>query len=824
MPVEDSRTRGDVQALFDALPPPPLGTDTLARAGDLLRRLPDGESAALLGATVDDYTLTAVLGRGGQATVYLAEDRAGGRFALKVPHQALLNRLIREAQILFHLDHPHVVRVERAQIKGEIPYVVTEYLPQGTLADRLREQGRLPASEVRALAWQILKALAYAHRKGVVHRDLKPSNVLFAADDTVKVADFGIGRLSLVEGRQIAGTLVSAERTLFAGTPLYMAPEQVHAADVDARADLYALGKLLYEALTGLPPRTIKPVSRLVPGLHPSWDDYLFVLVEEQPGGRFPSASAALAALPSDATPGAELSPQAAASLFASAFKPHSQASAIADALTRAAESSARTQLGVLEPGDRVGDYLVVAPLGQDATFSRYLAVAGTPSGGYARLELPGPPASAHAERFAERFLDDARFCIGLPPHPHLVRVLHADRLPGGRPYRVVEHGPDQTLEAWLRQHRRATPAAALRIVRQLAQALQVLHAAGGLHRDLKPDAIRISPAGDAKLDSLGLAVDLNESLRLGADGALIGTPLYMAPEIGRVREVDGRTDLYSLGLVWYELVSGVQPLEGFSAVEILSAKAHALIPAIATWAPDLPEAHRQVLERLLATDRDARHVDANHLLDDLDRLAGEPTARAARPPRKPSLWSRLATALLPRREPPRQVPPERRRLILGEAQIEALEATLKTHRRRAGARCCLLIDIEGHPVTQTGDLAPLNLETVAALVAASFAATNEVAKAFAQPGFTTLTHEAPEGTWRLARVDRRILLVLLFDPHATEPARQDTGARELAAALTVWFQDFRDRPADWQGVEDLFEGRDRPDVDDVIDDLFGDV
>lgn len=299
--------RPDVSSFLAEFEPPPMSASLQEAATKLARELAGAWSHGALpaGVQLGSYTIQGPLGQGGQATVYLAEDAAGERFAIKVPRQELLARLVTEAQILFHLDHPRVVRIVAADVKSSPPYLVTEHLSGGTLAAVLEAapEGRLSPERVRDLALGVLDALAYAHEKGVVHRDLKPSNILFDAEGAVKVADFGIGSLALA--KRLEGTLVSHDLTGVAGTPLYMAPEQEQGARVDGRADLYSLGKLVYQALTGRSPRTIRPLRHVLPaghsGLDLSWEDFILRLVEDDPGERYvdaASARAALAALP----------------------------------------------------------------------------------------------------------------------------------------------------------------------------------------------------------------------------------------------------------------------------------------------------------------------------------------------------------------------------------------------------------------------------------------------------------------------------------------------------------------------------------------------
>lgn len=300
MSLEHTLERADVVSFLAEFEPPPMSEELREATAELADALAGAWSHGALppGVALGGYTIQEPLGHGGQASVYRAEDAAGQSFALKVPHQELLQRLIREAQILFHLDHPRVVRIVAAEVKASPPYLVTEHLSGGTLADVLERapEGRLEPERVREVALAVLEALAYAHEKGVIHRDLKPSNILFDAAGEPKVADFGIGSLSLVN--RLEGTLVSHDRTGVAGTPLYMAPEQELAgAEVDARADLYALGKLVYRALSGRSPRTIKPLRRVLPELDVAWEDFILRLVEDDPAERYPSAVAAREAL-----------------------------------------------------------------------------------------------------------------------------------------------------------------------------------------------------------------------------------------------------------------------------------------------------------------------------------------------------------------------------------------------------------------------------------------------------------------------------------------------------------------------------------------------
>jgi hypothetical protein len=191
------------------------------------------------------------LGRGSMGTVHLGEDVVlGRRVAVKeltgplAAQPEVRERFLREARALAQISSPRVVQIYDIYREGDRQFLSMELCEGEDLAARLKKSGRLPAKEAARLGAQIAEALAAAHARGVVHRDLKPANVLFSGSD-IKVADFGLARLgdSSMTG---SGAVM--------GTPSYIAPEQARGAAVDARADLYALGCVLFEMLSGNPP------------------------------------------------------------------------------------------------------------------------------------------------------------------------------------------------------------------------------------------------------------------------------------------------------------------------------------------------------------------------------------------------------------------------------------------------------------------------------------------------------------------------------------------------------------------------------------------
>src|SRR5215210_863711 len=196
------------------------------------------------------YRLDAQIGAGGMSTVYLAFDQTlERRVAIKLMHREIasdsdqLERFRREARAVAQLSHPHIVGVIDAGEDEGRPYIVFEYVEGETLKDRIRRMGRLPVDEAIAYAIEIARALGCAHQGGIVHRDIKPQNILIDEEGTAKVTDFGIARSLTEEGLTAEGRVL--------GTTDYVSPEQALGHAVDGRSDVYSLGVVLFEMLTG---------------------------------------------------------------------------------------------------------------------------------------------------------------------------------------------------------------------------------------------------------------------------------------------------------------------------------------------------------------------------------------------------------------------------------------------------------------------------------------------------------------------------------------------------------------------------------------------
>ncbi|MEA3350523.1 MAG: protein kinase [Chloroflexota bacterium] len=269
-----------------------------------------GMEDALIGHTLGAYQLVDRLGQGGMATVYKAYEPALDRYvAVKVLPQFFardpnfMQRFRREARAIAQLNHPNIVPIHNYGEEGDITYLVMRYVEGGTL-----QQGRGsvydPERAVRLII-PVASALAYAHKQGIIHRDIKPGNVLLSGDDWPLLTDFGLAKM-MEDATRLTKTGVGV------GTPVYMSPEQGHGAEVDHRTDIYSLGIMLYEMLTGeVPFRAATPMAIIIkhinapmpmprkvnPNISETLEGIILKATAKSPDNRFQTADEMIAAL-----------------------------------------------------------------------------------------------------------------------------------------------------------------------------------------------------------------------------------------------------------------------------------------------------------------------------------------------------------------------------------------------------------------------------------------------------------------------------------------------------------------------------------------------
>ena len=254
---------------------------------------------------IGKYELKKLLGEGASSKVYLALDTyASAEVALKVIDSRVIEdselgeltrgQFMNEATLAGKLAHPHIVSILEAVMGEDSGYVAMEYVPGGSLAQFTKPEGLLPVEDVIQIGFKSCSALDYAFRQGIVHRDIKPANILVVEGTNIKVADFGAALLKTVESTQ----------DLVIGTPSYMSPEQIGGAPLTHHSDMYTMGVVLYELLTGQRPFTAStmaalfqkitkenavPPSAVRPSVSSKLDPILLRVLSKRPEDRYPT-------------------------------------------------------------------------------------------------------------------------------------------------------------------------------------------------------------------------------------------------------------------------------------------------------------------------------------------------------------------------------------------------------------------------------------------------------------------------------------------------------------------------------------------------------
>jgi len=530
------------------------------------------------------------------------------------------SRFIDIAEAMSRIQHDNVAKVFEARRLGPDRVVMAmEYLEGRDLSEVIAEAGELDPSDVVRIGKQVSAGLAEAHRAGIAHLDLKPENVFLVKDtegeEQVKLLDFGIGELrSAAE----AGAARIDASGLPVGTPEYWSPEQAVGGSLDPRSDVYSLGVMLYEALAGKTPFYSHSVSDMVEahqrtapktidrptGRAPvprKLEKLVLRCLAKDPAQRFGSADELARELDALAQPVLRASRPGPPSTG----EPVKRKSGVSDlGGTRPSSRFGRTcpkcglhyapevefcpkdgerlpEVHTLPTGDddpivgeQIGSYRILRMIGEGGMGRVYLA-EHTLLGRKVALKMLLSEYSKD-KNAVSRFFHEAR-AVNQIGHANIVDITDFVEHVGGDNYYVMEFLDGMSLHSEMKKHKQIQAERIVNIGRQVSSALAASHKAGIVHRDLKPENIFLIENLDrpdfVKLLDFGIAKLVNasgDSLQKTRAGAVMGTPEYMSPEQASAEEVDGRTDIYSLGVILYEMACGEVPIKASSFSQML--------------------------------------------------------------------------------------------------------------------------------------------------------------------------------------------------------------------------------------------------------------
>ncbi len=595
------------------------------------------------------YEIIEQLGSGGMGVVYLAQDPVLGRkVAIKVIDDKMVaqpemrERFYREARASGRLSHQNLTIVhDVGEVEGK-PYIVMEYLKGKDLRAMISEHEPLRLDQKLDYALQICRGLEAVHSEDIIHRDIKPENVKILAGGKVKIMDFGIAKPA-------ASTMTQPGARM--GTPWYMSPEQIKGKGIDKRADIFSFGVLFYELLTYEKPfdgddTTVlykimheepEPLALKDGALNDDLQAVINICLAKQAGNRYanfsemiPELERLLALAQKEQKVKALLAEAKTLTLkqnFTEAVArydavlalegAHAEAKTLKqDCLEKERETKTMKNFSGQMTGETISHYRVLERLGaggmgvvykaEDTRLKRFVALKFL------------PPELTRNEEAKRRFIREAQAASALD-HPNICTVHGIEETENGQLFICMAHYTGGTLRKKISEDK-PDIAECLALAGQIAQGLIAAHANGIVHRDLKPANIILTKDGVVKIVDFGLA-KLAGATRLTKTGASMGTLSYMSPEQVKGQEVDHRSDVWSFGVILYEMLTGKSPFQAEQELALLYAIANEKPAPFPKLVPAIPIELERLVEKAMQKEAAKRFGSMRELHEALVKI-----------------------------------------------------------------------------------------------------------------------------------------------------------------------------------------------------------